>query len=223
MNRKAFDKARRGDIDLRGYEVVRTQFFNSAAIRSVTLSDTGIRFSAECIRKLGCVEYIEILVHPSKKLLAVSPCGRKNKRAVRWAAFTGEKFRSRRISGVAFIGTLFELFGWQSEHTYRFRGNVRSINGEMIIEFDLSEPEIMMQGTILYRNDWYADFGCDYYSYAQTAYILANEVIAMTGHAEYNTEPDIHPTEHDVLDEYIRKFIIQIQNTEANNESGRKT
>lgn len=208
--------ARIGDIDLRGYEIVRAQFFNAAFIRSVTFSAAGIRFSSECIRKLGDAEYVEIFVQPAKKLLAAVPCGKENKRAVRWAVFTDGKFCSRDIGGAAFIGTLFELFGWQPERKYRFRGSVRSIGDEQIMEFDLNEPEIIMPDMVLYQNDRRADFGNDYYRHAQTVHALAGNTVIKAGQTDYNAEPDIHPTGHDVLDGHISKLISEMRSAEEN-------
>ena len=57
------------------------------------------------------------------------------------------------------MGTMYELFEWNPENKYRFRGAVREINGEQIIEFDLNEPEIVDKNNILYRDDWYDRFG----------------------------------------------------------------
>lgn len=62
-----------GDFDLRGYEIARAQFFNTARKLCVTFKDNQIQFSTECLRKFGKVFSVEMLVHPGEHLFAVRP------------------------------------------------------------------------------------------------------------------------------------------------------
>ena len=210
---------RRGDIDLRGYEVVRVQFFNFMNIKSVTFSYTGLRFSSECIRRLNCAEYVELFIHPSKKMLAVKPCSNNDKRALRWTIYNNRKIYSRKINGAAFIGTLYEIFDWNTENKYRFRGTVREINSEKVIEFDLNEPEIIVTGNILYNSDWYDRFGIDYYLYKKSDDMFDNtdNINIIT----YDIEPDIQPTDQEILNDEIHQIISNILKSELSNEKSR--
>lgn len=67
-------EAQSGDFDLRGFEIARSQFFDTAHKQCVTFSADSILFSTECIRKFNKTLYVEMLVHPSEHLFVVRPC-----------------------------------------------------------------------------------------------------------------------------------------------------
>ena len=66
-------EAQPGDFDLRGFEVVRAQFFQITGVPCVTFSTEGVHFNPACIQKLSEIRFVEMLVHPGKKMLAVRP------------------------------------------------------------------------------------------------------------------------------------------------------
>jgi len=205
-----------GDIDLRGYEIVRVQFFSFFSAKSVTFSSKGIWFSLECIRNLGSKEYVKLLIHPGRKSLIVKPCDQSDRQAVKWAAVKDGKEYSRKISGAAFIKTLFELFDWLPEHKYRFWGSIKCLADETSIEFDLHEPEIIIEEKIVHPNDWYTGFGVDYYKYTYSNQISETITGIETQHL-FNLEPGIRPTAPRVLDSSINNIIDAIYNSEAEN------
>ncbi len=84
------------DEGLQGYEIVRVQFFNTARMTSGTFYRRNAWFSGECVRALGGAEYIELLVHPAEKLLAVRECPPDHRNAIHWARFVGDKIATRR-------------------------------------------------------------------------------------------------------------------------------
>ncbi|MDR2572418.1 MAG: recombinase family protein, partial [Oscillospiraceae bacterium] len=110
-NNKLLNVKRR-EADLSGYEIARAQLFNTADKTSGTFYDRNARFSGECIRKLGNAEYVEILVQPTDKLLAVRECSPEHRNAIKWAKFIGEKAYTRQFGGAAYLGTMFDIFGW---------------------------------------------------------------------------------------------------------------
>ncbi len=61
-------EAQYGDFDLRGYEIARSQFFDTVQKTCVTFSTDILWFSTECTRKFDNTLYVEILVHPKEKL-----------------------------------------------------------------------------------------------------------------------------------------------------------
>ena len=205
-----------GDLDLRGYEVVRVQFFSFFAAKSVTFSIKGIRFSVECIRNLGSIEYVKLLVHPERKSLIVKPCEQTDRQAIKWAVAKDGKGYSRTISGAAFIKTLFELFDWLPEYRYRFRGSIKNLPDEISIEFDLHESETITKERIVHPDDWYTGFGVDYYRYINSKRITGADISAETHHL-FNLEPGIRPTAPRTLDSSINSIIDAIINSEAEN------
>ena len=57
-----------------GYQVVRGEFFAHLFEPSVTLSKEKVSVNTACIRKLPDSDYVQFLVNPNEKKLAVKPC-----------------------------------------------------------------------------------------------------------------------------------------------------
>ena len=226
----------RGEVDLRGYEVTRTQFFNSISTTSGIFSIRNARFSGECIRKLGGAEYIELLVHPTKKLFAVRECSSEHRNAIRWAKLIDDKMFTRQFGGTAFLGTLYDILGWNSVWGYKLRGAVHIINGEPVAFFDAQETEVLIPHAEMemllsanaktlyisaknrYRTTampvtWQGDFGVPYYKkVAENAHI---DKVSLGANSEHNTEPDVSPTAREVLSDNINRILTTFRNRKA--------
>lgn len=138
-----------GDFDLRGFEIARSQFFDTAKKICVTLSNSNIQFSMECIRKFDNVIYIEMLVHPHEHLLAIRPCTESTRNAIKWIKLKGDQYTPRNISCAAYIKTLYEIFGWKSDCKYRVRGVHKQKDNESVVLFDMRETEMFIPQNIL--------------------------------------------------------------------------
>ena len=130
-----------GDFDLRGFEVVRSQFFNTANKLCVTFSATRLWFGIECMRKFGRVLYVEMLLHPKEHLLAVRACSKDSKAAIKWANLEVDSSCPREVCGSAFLNVIYDLCGWNQKFKYRVCGVHREKDGESLIIFDMREPE----------------------------------------------------------------------------------
>lgn len=193
-----------GDIDLRGFEVARLQFFDTAQKSCVTFTPDYIVFSTGCIRKFDKVMYIEMLVNPEKQLFVVRPCTKETKNAVKWSTSNVDgQYYACHISCVAYIKTLYKLFDWDISCKYRVHGICRKKEHEVIAVFDLSEHEMFMPQKILetdllsdniqpftngqqkdiriYPTCWANNFGSNYYRHAQ-----AHELAAFAKHGTWN-------------------------------------
>lgn len=137
-----------GDFDLRGFEVTRSQFFDTAHKLCVSLSTDNIWFSTRCIRKFDKQLYVEIFIHPGEQLLAVRPCAKEYRNAVKWAKINEDSYHPRPISGAAYLSTLYEIFGWNKNYRYRIRGVRRQKGSETIVIFDMQETETFIPGTL---------------------------------------------------------------------------
>jgi DNA invertase Pin-like site-specific DNA recombinase len=192
-----------GDFDLRGFEIARSQFFDTARKLCVTLSNDNIQFSKECIRKFDKVLYIEMLVHPSEHLLAVRLCTKETRNAVQWAYVNEGKYYPRSISCAAYIKTLYEIFGWRLDCKYRVRGIHRQKDNEAVVIFDMREIEMFIPQDVLesgleeaakddllpddvqpftvgpkkdimaYPSSWANNFGSNFYRHAQARELAA--------------------------------------------------
>ena len=111
-----------GDFDLRGFEIAHLDFFDVKKTPTMTLEDGCIKFSTECLRRISNGNYVELLVHPKERKIAVRQTVKENRNAVIWAKEEYGQKVPRGIACTAFIDTLFSMFGWNSEYRYRLFG-----------------------------------------------------------------------------------------------------
>ncbi len=178
-----------GDFDLRGYEIARSQFFDSTDRITVTFSQGDIRFSCPAVRRLEST-LVELLMHPQKRILAVRTAGKECRNAMQWSKKKSGVSFPRGISGTAFLPTLYSLLGWKDDCRYRITGIKRGKGNDAILLFNLTEPEIFIptdtvsslpesdtsvkpftdsnrRNVRAYPPDWADTFGSNYYSHAQ--------------------------------------------------------
>ena len=178
-----------GDFDLRGYEIARSQFFDSTDRITVTFSQGDIRFSCPAVRRLEST-LVELLMHPQKRILAVRTAGKECRNAMQWSKKKSGVSFPRGISGTAFLPTLYSLLGWEDDCRYRITGIKRGKGNDAILLFNLTEPEIFIPNDTVsslpesdtsvkpftdsnrrnvraYPPDWADTFGSNYYSHAQ--------------------------------------------------------
>lgn len=178
-----------GDFDLRGYEIARSQFFDSTDRITVTFSQGDIRFSCPAVRRLEST-LVELLMHPQKRILAVRTAGKECRNAMQWSKKKSGVSFPRGISGTAFLPTMYSLLGWKDDCRYRITGIKRGKGNDAILLFNLTEPEIFIPNDTVsslpesdtsvkpftdsnrrnvraYPPDWADTFGSNYYSHAQ--------------------------------------------------------
>ena len=211
-------EAQSGDFDLRGYEIARSQFFDTVRKICITLSADGIVFSTECIRKFDKALYIEMLVNPSEHLLVARPSTKETRNAIQWANVNEGQYYSRTVSCAAYIKTLYELFGWKSGCKYRVRGIYRQKDNEAVVIFNMKETEIFIPQNTLdsareealtddllpndvrpftvgpkkdimaYPSSWANTFGSNFYRHAQ-----ARELAAFYNQCIWNVNEEGQP------------------------------
>jgi DNA invertase Pin-like site-specific DNA recombinase len=142
-------EAQSGDFDLRGFEIARSQFFDTAHKLCVTFSSDGIIFSTECIRKFNKVLYVEMLIHPDEFLLTVRPCSKGTRNAVQWAKLNEGQCYPRNICCAAYINTLYEMLGWNNDCKYRVRGVRKQKDKDMVVIFSMRETEMFIPSGVL--------------------------------------------------------------------------
>lgn len=74
-----------GRFDLRGYEVADFKLFDDQNVPAVTLGQKEIRFNQSCISDMSVGNYVELLIHPLKKEMAIRPANQANRYAVQWS------------------------------------------------------------------------------------------------------------------------------------------
>lgn len=109
-------------FDLRGYEIADFKLFDDQSLPAVTLGQKEIRFNQNCISDMSVGNYVELLIHPLKKELAIRPASQDNRYAVQWSKDSKKNGETRGIACKAFIDTLFAIMGWNIEYRYKLYG-----------------------------------------------------------------------------------------------------
>lgn len=171
-----------GDFDLREYEIARKQFFQTSNRVCVTFSAKDIVFSTEAIRRFENHMLVELLLHPGKNLLAVRQCGEENRNALIWGRIKESRPFPRKISGTAFLPTIFKLLDWNNACKYRAEGICRKKDDDILLLFNLNEAEILIppkaaakasapagrKSIVGYPADWLEGFGNNFYSHSKS-------------------------------------------------------
>lgn len=125
-----------------GYQVVRSEFFSHIFEPSISFNNCKIQFNTACIKKLPTVEYVQFLVNPETKSLAVRPCHEDDKDAFVWCNTKNGKRKPRQITGRLFYAKIVSLMGWNPNHRYKLLGKIIRRADEYLILFDMNATEV---------------------------------------------------------------------------------
>ena len=225
---------RPGDFDLRGFEIARTEFFDTTLRPFVTMADRHLKFGTECVRKFGSRSYIEMLVNPIERKFAIRPTEESNRNGVFFSRPVEGSYAPRDVPGSAYIDTIYELFGCNKECKYRIIGSLYEQGEELAYIFDAENSEAFFKPAYLGKGDpesggspfsqpltpvgkriraipedWVTSFGKQYYLHERTLAELANQSEAdWKLHIEgrlFETGNRLNVTSFDDLRSYIRQ------------------
>lgn len=153
-----------------GYQVVRGEFFAHIYEPSFTFNSYKVSVNTACIKKLPDIEYVQILVNPEEKKLAVKPCPEEAKDSFRWCSVNSKKRSPKQITCRIFFAKVIALMGWNPNYRYKLLGKLLKSGDDILFVFDLNTPEIYkkvikegekpkMSRTPSYPADWKNQFG----------------------------------------------------------------
>lgn len=236
-----------GDFDLRGFEIARSELFDTVRSPFVKLEHKKIKFSTLCVRKFGSQNYIEILINPISRKLAIRPTNKDNRNAVLFAKPNAGVMYPKVISTAAFGETVYSLFGWNTDYKYRITGSLLEQDGEIAYVFDAKDSEAFFkpyvlptQGTVengrsavqplvpsgkhirAIPEKWADTFGKPYYVHEKTLEELerqseADWMLHLEGRL-FETGNKLNVTSYDELRRYIRQELKGITLQEVNHE-----
>lgn len=159
------------EFSFSGFQVVHGAFFAHLFEPSVTFKDEKVAVNAACIRRLPTVEFVQFLVHPEKKLLAVKPCMEDDRDSFRWCSNGGGKLNKRRPKSITchiFYAKVMKLMGWNSNYRYKILGKLICSPKDKVFVFDLSASEAYKRrkkddqnadNRPIYSESWLDQFG----------------------------------------------------------------
>jgi len=138
-----------GDLDMRGFEVMRGEFIDTVARPAVFFRDRIIKFSTCCIRKYDKNNRIELLVNPITRKFAIRTTTSDNRRAVECSKAQNGIYYPKTISCAAFRDTLYSLFGWNRDYSYRATGTLYENEDGIVYVFDTDQAEAFIKPYML--------------------------------------------------------------------------
>lgn len=157
------------DFNYDGYQVVRGEFFAHLYEPSFTFNSNKVSVNTACVRKLPEIDFVQILVNPTEKKLAVRPCTEADKDSFRWCT-NSSKRSPKQITCKMFYAKILSLMGWNPNYRYKLLGKLIRSGGELLFIFDLKNPEIFVRTvkedgkitnsrTPSYPEEWKNQFG----------------------------------------------------------------
>lgn len=179
-----------------GFQVVRGEFFAHIYEPSFTFNNYKVAVNTACIKKLPEFDYVQILVNPDNKKLAVRPCKEDEKDSFRWCTASNKR-SPKQITCRMFFAKVISLMGWDPSFRYKLLGKlIRNSTGELLFVFDLSSPEIYRKAvkpdgkvstsrTPAFPKDWKNQFGVPVDEHRQKM-----QVNIFNGYAVFGLEED---------------------------------
>ena len=123
---------------------VNAEMFGSVGRECLTISKGSIAFNTYCVQYMDC-EYIEILLHPEEKLIALRKISPKNPNAVPLSAKSYPAAISRII---------YDLMGWRRDFRHRIIADIFERDGRSVLIFNLSNSEYLSKSKRQLPADW---------------------------------------------------------------------
>ncbi|MBR3245867.1 MAG: recombinase family protein [Parasporobacterium sp.] len=230
-----------GDLDLRGFEIARSELFESNKKPFVIFADKQIKFSSICVKKFGSNNTIELLMHPIEKKFAIRPTTKENRNHIVFSKSIDLIFQPRQISAAAFSDTIFGLMGWNKDCRYKVYGSLYEKDGEMAYIFEVNNSEAFFKQNLLpfsgeestspiqplssvgkriraVPENWTTSFGDPFYLHEQSLSSLSKQdknswQLRMEGQL-YETVKTLNVTPFDVLRTYIRQELNSVSLSE---------
>lgn len=157
-------------FDLRGYQVVRSHFLSKRnGIPTLTITNNQITFNTECVRKFHDVPYVQMLLHPTERKIAIRPCEANDVHCIRWRPKKERPLMQKTIRCESFASALFQIMDWDPEYAYQIRGVWASNNRNEIISFLLNESvaviKIDTERIETFPQEWEDNFGLEFYDH----------------------------------------------------------
>lgn len=193
---KAINKTAFSAFDLDGYQVVRSQFLQLRYEGPViNVSNERISFNKFCVQKFDNIAYIQLLLHPAERRIAIRPCKKADAHSIRWRPDPEKPVYSKTLNCQHFGNALYSIMNWNPDYVYKIRGTWATRGSEQIIVFNL--PNAVPSTFLLPDDDvskakrriefcpeeWNGEFGDGFYEHA-----LDNGFYYIAPNTEWNSQ-----------------------------------
>ena len=223
---RKIDKSHLSAFDLQGYQVVRNQF---TQVRyegpSLTISEEKITFNLFCMKKFDDVGFVQLLLHPTERKIAIRPCQETDVHSIRWRPDPTKQFYSKTLLCQHFGNALYNIMKWNPDFLYKIRGIWAKRLNEQIIVFNLTNamPAVFVtkdgtenavkQRVELCPDEWTDDFGEEFYEHT-----LENGFYYLTPDSDWQTKTQSIPAPG--IEQYLIPSAEELQQSMATIKKG---
>ncbi|MGI6700746.1 MAG: recombinase family protein [Christensenellales bacterium] len=193
---RKIEKSQFSAFNLDGYQVVRSQFTQVRYEGPIlTISNDKISFNTFCMKRFTAVGFIQLLLHPAERKIAIRPCSSNDIHNIRWRSNPDKPFYVKTLSCQHFGASLYGIMNWNPDYLYRIRGIWAQRSDEQIMVFNLANavPAVLMpqygkeiipkRRVELCPEEWADDFGEEFYEHT-----LENGFFYIAPNSEWNTQ-----------------------------------
>ena len=125
-------------FDLSGYQVVRGQYLTARSeLPGISMFDNKIIFNSSCGKRLRDFSYIQLLLHPTERKIAIRPCNQNDVFSIYWNV--RKNSLNKTIVCPYFGKALFRIMEWDPEFHYRVFGSCIEKGDDRIMIFNLTD------------------------------------------------------------------------------------
>ena len=230
-----------GDLDLRGFEIARTELFESRNKPTVSFTGTHVTFSNTIVGRYGSFNTVELLIHPDLRKIAIRSTDKDNRNGILISKSHDLVYRPRNISTAAYGDTLFSIMGWNEQCRYKIVGTSYGDGKDTVYVFNADDAEAYFKSSLLNRSDvndiqpfasdreriraipegWLSSFGQPFYIHEQSLRSLALQSekewkLRIEGRL-IETGKKINVTPYEELRKYIMEQLSPLELTEEYN------
>ena len=166
-------------FNLDAFQVVRREFFAHPKEPALTFNDCKLYVNSACLAKFPRADYVQLLINPDAKILALRPCPEGTRSSFQWCSNSKGTRKPKQTTCTIFFAMLFTMMEWNQDYRYRMLGNVIRANGEYLIAFDLTSTETYQRINSetkkktasrrpIYPEAWKDQFGLTYHEHQQS-------------------------------------------------------
>lgn len=126
------------------YEVVRFHDIASQGARSMTITNHNLSFNRSCVLMMPGAQYVEILLDPVNRQLAIRETSEDNPNAIGWCQPKDGKAKPVFVNSTSFCKILYELMGWKTQWRLKLIANRLHKDDDCVLIFDLCETVCQM-------------------------------------------------------------------------------
>lgn len=198
---RQIEKKQISAFNLEGYQVVRSQF---TQVRyegpAITISGERISFNKFCMKKFESVAFIQLLLHPAERRIAIRPCREHDTHSIRWRPDPTKTLYSKSLNCQHFGTALYRIMEWNPDYLYRIRGTWAKRGQDEIIVFNLvnATPAVLItqdtadnpvkRRVFMLPDEWTDDFGDEFYEHT-----LENGFFYLTPDADWHAQAESVP------------------------------